>query len=154
MTAKSLFDDISWVEALNVQTISTTAINTGDEDLFGYNGVEIVVVMGAIDGMSSGSPTAGTIAVKIEDAPDDGTGSAGSYSNADAVDIVGAVASAGIVKTFSESGSAIFSCSYVGDKRFIKVTLTPAGLGSGGPITVVLARHHARHRSVQATQAP
>ena len=65
---------------------------------------------------------------------------------------MGAVPSSGIVKTFDESGSAIFSCSYVGDKRFIKVTLTPSGLGSGGAITVVLARHHARHRSVQDTQ--
>lgn len=154
MTAKSLFDDISWVKALNVQTISTTAINTGDEDLFGYNGVEIVVVPGDIDGMAAGSPTPGTITVLVEDAADDGTGSAGSYSNADAVDIVGAVASSGIVHTFDEDNSTIFSCSYVGDKRFIRVTLTPSGLGSGGPVTVVLARHHARHRSVQDTQAP
>lgn len=152
MTMHSNYHRVLAVNALVPQDITTSAANSGDEDLFGFNGAEIVVAPGTIDGLGSGSPTAGSITVKVEHADDDGTGSADSYSNVAAADIVGATPSSGIVHTFDEDNTGIFQCSYVGDKRFIKVTLTPSGLGSGGPITVLLLKTHGRHQSVQSTQ--
>jgi hypothetical protein len=154
MTARSMYDDLLFVDALTLQTITTSAVNTGDEDMFGYNGAEFSVTIGSIDGATSGSPTGGTITVLVEHADDDGTGSAGTYANAAAVDIVGLTPSSGIVHTFDEDNTTSVQFSYVGDKRFVRVTLTPAGLGSGGPVGVQMWKHTARHRSVQATQAP
>ena len=37
------------------------------------------------------------------------------------------------------------SVGYVGDKRFIRVTLTPTGLTNGGPVGVIVNKGHPRH---------
>lgn len=148
MTMFDLNSRLTSVNALVPQTITTSAINSGNEDLFGFNAALVVVAPGSIDGLNAGSPTGGTIAVKLEHADDDGSGSPGSFSEVALADVVGpsSVAS-GVVATLSESNTGIQQVSYRGDKRWIKVTLTPAGLGSGGPIGVQVIKGHGRHQS-------
>lgn len=143
MATRSKYNALLPVRALQAQTISTSAINTGDEDLRGYDSCLIVVDIGAIDGLGSGSPTAGTIQVLVEHADDDGTGSAGDYANVADTDLDGDTQSSGVVHTFDEDNTTIYRVAYIGSRRFIRVTLTPAGLGSGGPAGVWLIKGHA-----------
>lgn len=145
MTMRDAKNDAKTVNAIAPQTITSSAVNSGDVDLFGYNGAKISVVPGSIDGLNSGSPTPGTVAVKLEHADDDGTGSPGSYANVAATDVTGpSSVSAGLVATLSET-NVLAEVGYVGDKRFIRVTLTPASLGSGGPIAAVVEKRFPRH---------
>lgn len=134
------------IDQIVPQTISSAAINTGDVDLFGYNGALISTLIGTVAELNSGSPTAGSITVKVEHADDDGTGSAGSYSNVAAADISGATPSSGVVFTYDENNvGPNFQCSYVGDKRFIRVTLTPADLDTGGSVSADVFGAWPRH---------
>jgi hypothetical protein len=47
------------------------------------------------------------------------------------------------VHTFDESNTTNYAVGYVGSRRFVRVTLTPSGLGSGGPVGIVLIQGHA-----------
>ena len=160
MTMRDLNSGFSAVNALVPQTISTSALNTGNESLAGYSGAQIIVALGSIDGMGAGSPTGGSIAVKVEHADDNGSGSPSSYANVTDADIVGAAASisAGVVKTFqglpTGSLAEIFQFSYFGDEDCIKVTLTPTGLGAGGPVVIIVNKGRARHAPAGVTQTP
>lgn len=142
MAGRSLYNALDFRQALVQSTITTAAKNTGDEDLQGYDSCLIVVDLGLINGMSSDSPTAGEISVTVQHADDDGTGSAGSYSNVADTDLDGGTQSSGVVHTFDEDNTTAFKIAYIGDRRFIKVTLTPTGLGAGGPIGVGLILGH------------
>jgi len=143
MATRSKYNALKYVQALVPSTITTAAKNTGDEDLRGFDSCLIVVDLGLIDGLSTGSPTPGTIAVKVEHADDDGAGAAGAYANVADTDLDGGTQTAGVVHTFDEDNTTAFKIAYIGDRRFIKVTLTPTGLGSGGPIGVGLVLGHA-----------
>lgn len=143
MATRSLYNALKFVQALVPVTITTAAKNTGDQDLQGFDSCLIVVNPGLIDGLSSGSPTGGSITVTVQHADDDGTGSAGSYANVADTDLDGGTQSAGVVHTFNESNTTAFKIAYVGDRRFVKVTLTPSALGAGGPIGVDLVLGHA-----------
>ena len=146
MTMRDLKSNVAPVNALAPQSITSAALTSGNVDLFGFNAAAIVVALGTVDGLNAGAPTSGTIAVKLEHADDDGTGSPGAYADVALADVVGPVGvSAGVVATLSESNAGIQNVGYVGGKRFIRVTLTPSGLGTGGPVAVVVNKGHPRH---------
>lgn len=143
-----LHNNVLPVRALQAQTISGSALATGDLDLQGFQSAAVVVDFGDIDEMGA-SPVGGAqIAIKLEHADDDGTGSAGVYANVALADVLGPTSvSAGVVSTVT-TDAALVRFGYVGGKRFIKVTLTPTGLTNGGPVVVSLLKGHPRHGPV------
>ena len=147
MTMRDLHSNLAPVQALAAQTINqgTGALTTGNVDLAGFNGVQVVVHYGNIDEMGASPQGGAQIAVKLEHADDDGTGSPGAYADVALADVVGpASVTAGVVATVT-SDLAATGVGYVGDKRFIRVTLTPTGLTNGGPAGVIVNKGHARH---------
>ena len=55
--------------------------------------------------------------------------------------------SAGVVAT-AVSDLMPTAVGYVGDKRFLRITLTPTGLTNGGPAGVLVNKGHPRHAPV------
>ena len=143
MTTRGIHDKIRGSRIIKPQTITTSAINSGDVDLRGFDSAMILVDIGDIDGLGTGSPTPGTIAVKVEHADDDGAGAAGAYENVADTDLDGDTQSAGVVHTFADGTESEYLVGYIGSRRFIKVTLTPSSLGAGGPIGAWLIQDHA-----------
>lgn len=125
-------------QAIAAQTVTSGggAVNSGDIDLQGCNGAAITVNFGA----NGGDTLNGTnyFTVTVEHADDDGTGAAGAYAACDSTDIIGATPSSGVVITVDDAAEdeASYKVGYVGDKRFVKVTITPNGtLTNGNPIS-------------------
>lgn len=150
MTMRSLYNNVAPVVAIAPQTITSSALVSGDIDLDEFNSAMVALHAGNIAEMGDSPEGGAQIAVKIEHADDDGTGSAGTYSNVTAADVVGpASVSSGVVATLTDD-LEINSWGYVGDKRFIRVTLTPTGLSSGGPVSAMVLKGHPRHGPAQS----
>jgi len=131
------------VNAITPQTVTSGggAVASSDVDLQGFDGALISFAIGANGGDTlSGS---NYFTLKLEHAADDGTGSAGSYSNVDSTEIVGATAASGVVVTVDDAAEddAIYQLAYIGGERFIKVTITPTGtLTNGNPASVAVIK--------------
>jgi len=147
MTMRDLHNNVAPVQALPAQTINqgTGALNTGAVDLGGFGGAQVVVHYGEITEMGA-SPIGGAqVSIKLEHADDNGSGAPGAFADATAVDVTGVTAvSAGVVAT-ATSDLVPTSFGYVGDKRYVRVTLTPTGLTAGGPVGVIVNKGHPRH---------
>jgi hypothetical protein len=147
MTMRDLHNNIAPVQALPARTISqgTGALNTGAVDLKGFGGAQVVVHYGEIVEMGA-SPVGGAqIAIKMEHADDDGTGAPGPFANVTAADVTGVTGvTAGVVAN-ATSDLAPTSFGYVGDKRHVRVTLTPTALTTGGPVGVIVNKGYPRH---------
>jgi len=147
MTMRDLHNNVAPVQALPAQTINqgTGALNTGAVDLGGFGGAQVVVHYGDIDEMGASPLGAAQIAIKLEHADDNGSGAPGTFTDATAADVTGVTSvSAGVVAT-ATSDVVPTSFGYVGDKRYIRVTLTPTGLTNGGPVGVIVNKGHPRH---------
>ncbi len=147
MTMQDLNSNLTPVQALPAQTINQAggALVSGTVDLAGFNAAQIVVHYGNIDEMGASPQGAAQIAVKLEHADDNGSGAPGAFVEATGADVtgVGAVA-AGVVAT-AISDLAPTTAGYVGDRRFLRATLTPTGLTNGGPVGVLVVKGHPRH---------
>lgn len=146
---KDLDSNLVVVEGVNpiTMTVAVGAKNTGDLDLQGFDGAVIVVHVGAKHASDTLSGT-NKITVLVEDADDDGTGAAGTYGNVDAIDMVGVTPSSGVVLTIDDAAKCamVHQFGYVGDKRFLKVTATPAGtIANGVPIAIELCKGFPRY---------
>lgn len=147
MTMRDLHNNLDAVQAIQAQTITQAggAIQSGNIDLKGFGAAEVVAHFGDIDEMG-GSPVGGAkIDVKIEHAADDGTGSPGAYANVTLADVLGPVAVTSGVVASPTTDTDVIKVGYVGDKRFLRVTLTPTGLTNGGPAGVIVVKAHPRH---------
>ena len=150
MTMHDLNSNLAPVQALVAQTInqSSGALVSGNVDLAGFNAAQVVVHYGTIDEMGASPQGAAQIAIKLEHAADDGSGAPGTYANVTAADVTGVGGvTAGVVATVT-SDLAPTTIGYVGDKRFIRATLTPTGLTNGGPAGVIVNKGHPRHAPV------
>jgi len=132
------------VEGINpiVQTFAVGALNTGNIDTQGFDGALLVVHVGAKHASDTLNST-NKITILFQDAEDDGTGAPGSYANVDEVDIVGATPASGVVLTIDDAAKCamVHQFGYVGDKRFIKATATPAGtIANGVPIAIEIVK--------------
>ena len=142
---KDLYHNVLPTRALQIQTIQAAALNTGDIDLKGYEAAQVVVDFGDIDEIGLSPQGAAQIAIKLEHADDDGTGLPAAYAAATLADVIGpASVAAGIVATVTDDQSLV-RFGYVGERRFIKVTLTPTALVNGGPVGVWVEKGHPRH---------
>jgi hypothetical protein len=147
MSMRDLHSNIALVQGIKAQTITTGggAKNTGDVDLQGFNSAVIAVNFG-----SSGDTLAAGVKfdVKLEHADDNGAGAAGTYAAVAAKD----VNFASPVVTPDASGNMILvdapgednsvhKIGYVGNKRFIKCTVTPSsGNTNGTPVSVTIIK--------------
>ena len=147
MTMQDLTNNLTPVQALPARTINqgTGALVSGNVDLAGFNAAQVVVHYGDIDEMG-GSPVGGAqIAVLLEHAADNGSGAPGVFAAVTLADVTGVANVAGGVVATVTSDLAPTRVGYVGEKRFLRVTLTPTGLTNGGPVGVIVNKGHPRH---------
>ncbi len=145
MTMRDLHNNLAVVRGIAPQTVAGSPLNTGNIDLRGFNAAEIVVEFGDIDEMGASPVGAAKLDIKIEHADDDGSGAPGAYADVTLADVIGpASVSAGVVASPTTDAAPV-EVGYIGDKRFIRVTLTPTGLVNGGPIACMIVKGHARH---------
>ena len=150
MTMQDLNSNVAPVHAIAAQTISQAggALVSGNVDLAGFNAAQLVVHYGDIDEMGASPQGAAQIAVKLEHADDDGSGAPAAYAEVSAADVTGAGSvAAGVVATVV-SDLTPTAVGYLGDKRFLRITLTPTGLTNGGPVGVLVNKGHPRHAPV------
>ena len=142
---RDLHDNLAPQRAIQVQTITSSALVSGNLDLAGFEAAELVVDFGDIDEMG-GSPQGGAqIAIKLEHAADDGSGSPSSYAEVALADVRGPSGVAGGVVSTVTSDLVPVAVGYVGGRRFLRVTLTPTALTNGGPVGCWLLKGRPRH---------
>lgn len=142
---KDLYHNVLPTRALQIQTIQGAALVSGDIDLKGFEAAQVFVDFGDIDEMGTSPQGTAQIAVKLEHAEDDGSGAPAAYADVTLAEVIGtASVAAGVVATVTDDSSPV-RFGYVGERRFIKVTLTPTALVNGGPVGVWVERGHARH---------
>ena len=148
MTMRDLYNNVLPVRTIQVQTIAASALQSGDVDLKDFNSAQVVVDFGDIDEMGSSPQGAAKIDIKLEHADDDGSGAPGSYADVVLADVIGAASvSAGVVASVTNDASPV-RFGYVGDKRFVRITLTPNALTNGGPVGCWILKGSARHAPV------
>ena len=128
------------VEGINpiVMTVAVGALNTGNVDLQGFDGAEVVLHFGAKHASDTLSAT-NKITFLLEHADDDGTGSPGAYAAVAAADVIGVTPATGVIYVVDAEADVaqVFQCGYVGNKRYIRATATPAGtIANGVPLAV------------------
>jgi len=147
------------VHAIDAQTVTdATAVNSGDVDRQGAEGMLFVLNVGD----NGGDTLNGTnhFEVKVEHADDDGAGSPDAYAAVEADDIVidatlaaaQAPDASGIIIDIDDAAEdqASYKFAYKGDRRFVKVTITPQGtLTNGNPMSLDLVKHDLSHRTAQ-----
>lgn len=141
---KDMHTGITAVQEVLPQVVTTGggAVTTGDVDLQGANAAEVLTHFGAPGDTLSGSVY---FTVKAEHADDDGTGAAGAYADCATADLLGVTAASGIVHTINADAEAsqVYKFGYKGNKRFLKVTVTPtSGHTTGTPIAVTIIKGH------------
>ena len=132
------------VEGINpiVMTVAVGAKDTGSQDLQGYEGAVIAIHVGAKHASDTLSAT-NKITCLLEHADDDGTGAAGTYAAVAAADVRGVTPASGVVYTIDDAAKCALATQlgYVGGKRFVKLTLTPAGtIANGVPVSVEVVK--------------
>ncbi len=140
MTMRDLHNTTTVVRAVRPQTITSSNIASSGIDLQGFNAAEIVVEFGDIDEMGGSPVGAAKVDVQLEDSDDNST-----FADVTLVDVIGpSSVTSGIVATTTTDANPL-EVGYVGDKRYIRVTLKPTGLTNGGPITAFVIKGHPRH---------
>lgn len=147
---RDLYNNISAVAAHPIATLTTTGspqFNTsGDIDLQFFESATVLLDLGDIDELGGSPVGTAKVEVQLEHADDDGTGSAGTYSNVALADVVGpSSVSNGIVGSYTDDQTVKKVCGYIGGKRFIRLTARPTGLTNGGPVSMLVIKGHPRH---------
>ena len=76
---------------------------------------------------------------------DDNAGVAGTYAFVALADVLGpSSVTSGVVAT-TTTDQEIIEVGYIGDKRWIRVTLQPTSLTNGGPVSALVNKGHPRH---------
>ena len=128
-------------------TLSTDgvgALASASLDLAGYDSAMLILSMGAKHASDTINST-NKWTLLLEHADDDGTGVAGTYANVGTDDVIGVTPASGVLKVIDTSGemSSQFQYGYVGGRRFIRATLTPAGtITNGSPVAITLVKGH------------
>ncbi|MFQ5658446.1 MAG: hypothetical protein ACE5G5_12965 [Candidatus Methylomirabilales bacterium] len=152
MTMRDLHNNIAVVGAIHPRTIvnsgSPENLVSGDIDLQGFNGAEIIAHLGDIDELGGSPVGSAKVELVLEHADEAAAGddTAGTYSFVALADVLGPTSvSSGIVASTTADGGVQLQVGYIGDKRFIRVTLQPTGLTNGGPISAAVIKGIPRH---------
>ena len=125
---KDLYNNLAFTKVLDPVSLTEAGSMETEVDLADFNSAVVIWHCG-ISGAANGS---NYWTCTLQHADDDGTGSADSYSNVAAKDVLGVTPASGVVFTMddeSDEDSQIYSCGYVGGKRFLKVKLDEEGTG-------------------------
>ncbi len=145
MTMRDLHDNIAHVTAVAPRTIAGSNLASGDIDLAGFNAVEIVAFLGDIDELGGSPVGAAKLEVKLEHADDDGSGVPAAYANVGLADVLGPSSVTNGIVASTTTDNNFLEVGYLGDKRFLRVTLVPTGLTNGGPVAAWAAKGSPRH---------
>ena len=152
MTMQDLHNSIAAVVAVNTQTISGASLGSGTIDLQGFNSAEIIAHLGDIDELG-GSPVGDAkLEMKLEHAADDGTGAPGAYANVALADVIGPTSVTSGIVASTTTDLNLLEVGYIGEKRFIRVTLVPTSLTNGGPVSAMVVKGAPRHAPAKGTQ--
>lgn len=139
---RDLINTLEIDQVLAPQTITSGALTSSAIDTQGCDSLAIGVMVGNITDSLSGSVK---VTLKIEHADDDGTGNAGSYAACADADVLHADTLTGgvfAVIDHADKKNKRHAIGYRGDKRFVRVIATPAGLSNGGPIAMIALKGH------------
>jgi hypothetical protein len=148
MTMRSLLHGTKTVVAIPPQTVNTagspTFTTSAGIDLQFFNSALVVGILGDIDELG-GSPVGGAkMELVLEESDDNST-----FTNVALTAVVGPTSvTSGVVASVtsdSTAGADPMEVAYVGDKRYIRVTLQGTSLTNGGPASVVVIKGHPRH---------
>ncbi len=146
MTTRSIHDTIKFTQELVPQTLADAAspvgLQTGDIDMQGFDSLMLGVQFGDIDEMGTSPVGIAHVAILVEHAADDGTGSADTYAAVADTDLDGVTQTAGVVGN-PQTDVNEFTFGYIGSRRFVRVTLIPNGLPNGGPVAIASIKGHA-----------
>lgn len=139
---KDIYNNVAVVQALTPATVQAAAVNSGNIDMQGYNSLTVVVAVGAIVTALTATEK---LALTIEHADDDGTGAPAAYAACADADVLGFTGLVdGLFKTLNADtmDSKTYPIGYVGGKRFVKVTVTPTSITTGGPVGITALKGH------------
>lgn len=139
---------LSIAQVLNPQTITASALSSGNIDMQGAETLAVVLLVGNISEALDGSHK---IDVKIEHADDDGTGSPAAYgacTDSDVLNASGLVSGVFLTVDSNTEEQKRHVVEYIGGKRFVKVTATPTGLSTGGPVAMLALKGNLTQRPV------
>jgi len=132
-----IVNNIGVTQCLMPQTITSSALSTGNIDTQGADIQSVVVLVGNINDTLSGSVR---IDLSIQHADDDGMGNPTSFAACDDTDVLNfSGLTSGIFESINASGlkQKRYVIDYIGGLRFVKVIATPVGLTNGGPIAML-----------------
>jgi hypothetical protein len=114
------------IAATGVITVTdNTAIVSGIVDRQGYEAIEFVIATGTLADADA------TFTTLIEEGDDSGLSDAAAVAD---IDLLGTEALASF--TFAEDASA-FKIGYIGNKRYVRCTVTPANNTGSAPIAII-----------------
>lgn len=144
---RDLHNNLGIVRVLD-PAVRNSDVNGGDADvdLQGYNGCEMIVVVGLSADTLNGS---NTISLELEESDDDST-----YTDVAAADMLGGNAGGtgqfALIDDAAED-DAVYSVGYIGDKRYVRLVVNFSGTHSTGtPIGACAVVGHGRHKVGQA----
>lgn len=119
------------ISATGVITVTdTTAVVSGIVDKQGYDSLEFVIATGTLADADA------TFTCLVEDGDDSGLSDAAAVAD---TYLLGTEAEASF--TFAEDASA-FKIGYVGPKRYVRCTITPAANTGSAPIAIIALKGH------------
>jgi len=125
---KDLYNNLAFTKVLDPVSLADGDSMETVVDLADFNSAVVIWHCG----ISGAAGESNYWTCTLQHADDDGTGSAGDYANVAAADVLGVTPASGVVFTMddeSDEDSQIYSCGYVGGKRFLKVKLDEQGAG-------------------------
>ena len=136
---KDLYNNVDAVAVLDPISCTDADSHAVETDLAGCNSVLIGFHVG-LTGSTLSESNYWTL--KLEHADDDGAGSADSYSDVAAADVLGLTPASGICITIDADAedNTLYSFGYVGGKRFIKVTIAETGTGPTIPLSAFIIK--------------
>ncbi len=142
---KDLYNNLKVVSVVDpVVAINTVVITPVEVDLAGWNSALIIYATGLSGDVLSGSVYH---TLTLEHADDDGTGVAGAYTSVATADMLGVTPASGVIYTVDAAAedNTVYTCGYVGGKRFLKFTPLEVGTTTVGmPIAVTVVKGHGR----------
>jgi hypothetical protein len=156
--AKDLFNRLKVVDAVEAPALNTnsdTDIVSAIVDRAGYESVLFVIINGAL------TDAGAVVSVKLEDGDDSGLSDAAAVPTAQ----IQLDSSSGRMDATPETGfhaaydqgddNKSFKIGYLGDKRYLRLTISPVGNAAGDiPLAVTALLGNARHQPAGATQVP
>ena len=144
MTMYDLQNNLAEVFAISPKTIANSGspenLVSASIDLQFFNSAKVSMYLGEIDELGGSPVGTASLTMLLEHSDDDVT-----FTNVALADVIGPTAvTAGIVLT-TTGDQQILDVGYIGDKRYLRVSLIPLGLTNGGPVAAWVTKGHPRH---------